>query len=139
MTMAAKRNQEPRDPKKQAALEALLESSTLTEAAEKAGISRKTLYTYIRHDWDFSRAYKDMQDQSAIRAMESAQAARERASSVILSLMEDEKQPAAIRLKAAQAILEEGSKRGDQIREIAKSYCSSNAPGYPFDPAEIGM
>ena len=132
--MAAKRNQEPRDPKKQAALEALLESSTLTEAAEKAGISRKTLYTYIRHDWDFSRAYKDMQDQSAIRAMESAQAARERASSVILSIMEDEKQPAAIRLKAAQAILEEGSKRGDQIMEIAKGYCASNAPTFPFDP-----
>ena len=58
--MAAKRNQEPRDQKKQAALEALMQSSTLTEAAEKAGISRKTLYSYIRHDFEFSHAYKDM-------------------------------------------------------------------------------
>ena len=136
--MAAKRNQEPRDQKKQAALEALMQSSTLTEAAEKAGISRKTLYSYIRHDFEFSHAYKDMQDQSAIRAMEAAQAARERASSVIVALMEDEKQPGAIRLKAAQAILEESIKRGDQIREIAKGYCAGNS-GFAFDPAEIGL
>lgn len=39
--MAAKKNQGPRDPKQQAALEALLQISILTEAAEKAGISRK--------------------------------------------------------------------------------------------------
>lgn len=51
--MAAKRNQEPRDPKKQAALEALLESSTLTEAAEKAGISRKTLYIWQKSGCNF--------------------------------------------------------------------------------------
>lgn len=139
MTMAAKKNQGPRDPKQQAALEALLQTSTLTEAAEKAGISRKTLYSYIRHDWDFAKAYSEMQDRAAIQAMESAQAARDRASSVIISLMEDEKQPAAIRLKAAQAILEEGTRRGDQIKELAKEYCRMTAPSFPFDPAEIGM
>lgn len=130
--MAAKRNQEPRDLKKQAALEALMECSTLTEAAEKAGISRKTLYSYIRHDRDFSWAYSDLQDQATIRAMESAQAMRERASSVILALMEDEKQPPAIRLKAAQALLEEDAKQGERAAKIATSYCKRNAP--MFDP-----
>lgn len=39
-----------KDLKKDRALTALLESNTLTEAAEKAGISRKTLYNYIRND-----------------------------------------------------------------------------------------
>ena len=112
-----------------------MECSTLTEAAERAGISRKTLYSYIRHDHDFSVAYSDLQDQATIRAMESAQAMRERASGVILSLMEDEKQPPAIRLKAAQAILEESTKQGARTSEIATSYCKRNAP--MFDPESL--
>lgn len=114
-------------------------SDTLTEAAQKAQISRKTLYNYIRHDYEFSRAYKSLQEQAEIRAAEIMEEQGQQAAGVIMALMTDEKQPAAIRLKAAQAILEEGTRRGDQIKELAKEYCRMTAPSFPFDPAEIGM
>lgn len=46
--------------KKTAALVALADSKTLSEAAGKAGISPRTLYTYIHDDLEFSKAYRNI-------------------------------------------------------------------------------
>ncbi len=116
------------DQKKAAALAALLESNTLTEAAEKAGISRKTLYTYIREDFEFSKAYKSLREQEAISALERMEQQRERASGVLLSIMNDEEQPGMVRLKAAQAIMEAGDKQRSIVASIAEENVSKNAP-----------
>ena len=116
------------DQKKAAALAALLESSTLTEAAEKAGISRKTLYTYIREDFEFSKAYKSLREHEAISALERMEQQRERASGVLLSIMDDEEQPGMVRLKAAQAIMEAAAKQSSIAASIAAENVSKNAP-----------
>ena len=116
------------DQKKAAALAALLESSTLTEAAEKANISRKTLYSYIREDFEFSKAYKSLREQEALSALERIEQQRERASGVILSIMEDEEQPGMVRLKAAQAIMEAAEKQISIASCIAAENVQKNAP-----------
>lgn len=116
------------EQKKAAALNALAESSTLTEAAEKAGISRKTLYSYIRYDFDFSRAYKSLLEEAAIQALENMADQRERASKTLLSIMEDEKQPGMVRLKAAQAILSTISDQAAIVDSVAASNVSKNTP-----------
>lgn len=120
------------EQKKAAALEALMQSSTLTEAAQKAGISRKTLYSYIRDDHAFSLAYKSLQEEASIRALEALEEQRERASSVVLSIMEDEKQPAAVRLKAALSILNAGAKQREDVYGIAAAHASDNQFGHFF-------
>ena len=112
------------ESKKAQALAALLESSTLTEAAEKAQISRKTLYMYMKIDTEFSKAYKAAQDQLILEQMESLTRDRERARTVILAIMEDEEQPAAIRLKAAQSIF--AIAEAQQRRSIAITDANAN-------------
>ena len=123
--------------KKAAALAALAESSTLTEAAEKAGISRRTLYGYIREDIDFSVAYKTMQEQAALRACEAAAARRAHASGVVESIMDDETQPGAVRLRAALSIIDKADKLEAEVLSIADSHVKANREIWsnPFAPA----
>lgn len=118
-----------KDQTKTRALAALLDSSTLTEAAEKAEISRKTLYNYMREDKGFARAYQAAQEQIALEQMDALATNRDRARAVILSLMEDVKQPAAIRLKAAQSILEAAANQ----QKITASIAKANATKNPLD------
>lgn len=100
-----------KDLNKDRALTALLESNTLTEAAEKAGISRKTLYNYIRNDPAFGLAYRTARDQIAIEQMEALNNGTQRATRLLLDLMDDAEQPASLRMKAAQTILSAATKQ----------------------------
>jgi len=103
---------------KQKALNALLDSSTLTEAAKKAGIDRKTMYNLIHTNIDFSRAYEAAQAQLALEQLDGISEARNQARDVITGIMQDVKQPAAVRLKAAQSvytIAEAQQKRAEAI------------------------
>lgn len=105
------------------ALAALIESSTLTEAAEKAQISRKTLYGYIRNDPEFGEAYRAARDQITLEQLDTLNDAKGRATTLLLELMDDTEQAASIRLKAAQAILSAATKQhetSDKVN-IAKS------------------
>lgn len=122
--------------KKTAALAALAESSTLTEAAEKAGISRRTLYGYIREDIEFSTAYKSMQEQATLRACEAAAARRAHASGVVEAIMDDETQPGAVRLKAALSIIDKADKLEAEVLSIADSHVKANRElwNIPFAP-----
>lgn len=114
------------EQKKQAALEALLESSTLTEAAEKAGIDRRTLYNYLHNDIDFARAYDEIRDRQAIAFMDDLNNRRQRAHAVIMDLLEDAEQPAAIRLKAAQTILTAAAEQDKTVAGIVSANISAN-------------
>ena len=121
------------DLKKAAALAALAESSTLTEAAEKAGISRRTLYGYIREDISFSVAYKSMQEQATLRAYEAAAARRAHALEVVEAVMDDEEQPGAVRLKAALSIIDKADKLEAEVLDLAGTHVKAK-PGVNFDP-----
>lgn len=114
------------DLKKQAALAALAESSTLTEAAEKAGISRRTLYGYIREDIDFSVAYKSLQEQATLRAYDAAAERRAHASEVVESIMDDEMQPGAVRLKAALSIIDKADNLEAEVFNLASTHVRAN-------------
>ncbi len=93
------------EQRRDAALMALLDSNSLTEAAEKAGISRRTMYEYLHNDGDFARTYQETRTRQTIAFMDSLTERRDHALEVIANMMDDEEQPPAIRLKAAQAIL----------------------------------
>lgn len=91
---------------KERALAALLDSSTLTAAATAAGLDRKTLYNYLREDSKFAYEYKRQRQLRAIERAEQAAGEREAALQAIRSIMNDVEQPAAIRLKAAEKLLD---------------------------------
>ena len=124
------------DLKKQKALAALAESSTLTEAAEKAGISRRTLYGYIRKDIDFSVAYKSLQEQALINTYEAATDRRAHAIEVLESIMDDPEQPVALRLRAALAVIDKTNKLEAEVLTLAKSHVTANHNPFddPFSP-----
>lgn len=106
------------EQRKARALEALLTSATYTEAAEKAGISRKTLYNYIRQDTEFGEAYKETRDQAIIALMDMLNAGKERATRLLLEIMDDADQPAGLRMRAAQAILSAAEKQQELAQRI---------------------
>ena len=104
---------------KERALAALVDSPTLTAAATACGLDRRTLYNYLRNDSDFATAY---QRQRQLRAIEQAeQAAGERAAALnaIRDIMNDEEQPSAIRLKAAEKLLDVANVGFNAQRSIA--------------------
>lgn len=120
-----------KDANKAKALAALLDSSTLTEAAEKAGLNRQTLYRYMRDDPDFSRAYKEAQERIALEQAETITEERRRAKDTIFSIMEDRAQPAAVRLKAAQSVLEATEAQETRQRSIINANLQRHSN--PFD------
>lgn len=112
---------------KQKALAALLQSKTFTEAAEKAGIERRTLYNYLHEDenfaWEFRR---QMQMQSIVMADEALQE-KQKAVETLREIMNNENENGMIRLKAAERIIsiaEEAQKQRKSIaEEITASHC----------------
>lgn len=121
-----------KDQTKARALAALLDSRTLTEAAEKAGITRKTLYSYIRDDLDFATAYKAAQEQMQLERMEAVADDRQRAKDAIIAIMEDEGQPGAVRLKAAVSLLQAADAEREKGATIAAQNVTRNTKD-PFD------
>ena len=120
------------DQKKQAALEALMDSNSLTEAAEKAGIARRTLYNYLRNDIDFARAYDEIRDRQAVAFMDDLTDRRQRAHAVIMEIMEDAEQSAIVRLKAAQAILTAAAEQEKTVAGITRGNISANKDMWDF-------
>lgn len=116
------------EPKKAAALAALMECNTLSAAAERAGISRKTLYNYIREDYDFARAYKALQEEAATSALERLEDQEAGALEVVRSILQDEKQAAAVRLKAAHELLSAAARQRETVAAITAANVSSNEP-----------
>lgn len=120
------------DKRKQDALNALMTSSSLTEAAGKAGIDRRTLYNYIHNDLEFARIYRENISQQAIDRAEELSDRRERASRVIMTIMEDEEQPPMVRLKAAQTILATAAEQDRVLDALSTENISANKDGWDF-------
>ena len=114
---------------KQNALDALLDSNTLKEAAEKAGISRKTLYNYMRTDTDFARAYKEARERLTLERLDAAEKERKQAKDTILAIMNDTEQSSAVRLRAAQLIID----AGQTIEKAANTIMEENVSRGTFD------
>ena len=83
---------------------ALLECNTLTEAADKAGISRKTLYNYMKTDPTFAAEYKEAQERLALEEMGTIAKDRAEARAVIVEIMNNSELSPVVRLKAAASL-----------------------------------
>jgi len=83
---------------------ALLECNTLTEAADKAGISRKTLYNYMKTDPTFAAEYKEAQERLALEEMGTVAKDRAEARAVIVEIMNNSELSPVVRLKAAASL-----------------------------------
>lgn len=100
-------------PAKERALAALLIHSSKAEAAEAAGISPRTLRTYLS-DGEFQKAYKEAFSGLVSEATRQAQRSLSPAISTLREIIEDEEQPATARISAARSLLEYGLKLTEQ-------------------------
>lgn len=110
---------------KSKALEALVDSKTITEAASKAGISRRALYDYLENDAGFARSFQAMQEQRVLDRLDGVEADRQKALKTVFALMNDSSQPGAVRLRAAQMILEMGEAVEQAARIVAKDHLNA--------------
>ena len=93
---------------KDRALQALTENPTIAAAARAADLSRQQLYTYLR-DRDFCEALKRQRKAQAIERAEQLSAAREAAIGTLTGMMKDKDVPAAARIMAAKAVLQQAA------------------------------
>ena len=86
------------------AMRALAENDSLTAAAKAVGLSRPTIYTYLR-----DKSFRErLQQQRAVMAVQRAEAladARAAAIQAITDVMNDESAPPTARIMAAKAVL----------------------------------
>lgn len=94
------------DLNKERALDALLTERTFSAAADKAGISRRTLYSFLHEDLEFAREYRARVRLLGIERAEREMLDRDAALDAIREIMGDSKAPAAVRLKAAERLLD---------------------------------
>lgn len=91
--------------KKDQAIIALLTEPTITTAAEKAGITPRTLYKWLKLP-EFRSAYMAAKREAVTVAIARLQQAATEAVEALRSIMNDPKKPASARVSAARAILE---------------------------------
>jgi hypothetical protein len=92
--------------KRNVALAALIESSSITEAAETAGITRKTLYSYLNNDTSFVTAYRNMKREQLRVTANKVQSAADKALDFAAGLLDDDEAPPQVKLAAAGKIFE---------------------------------
>lgn len=91
------------------ALEALAAAGTITEATELAGVSRKTIYSYMNADTEFIAAYRDMKRGQVRDIAEPINQGAEKAAAFIAGLLDDKEAPVSVKLSAAVKLLEIGA------------------------------
>lgn len=94
-------------PNKQRALQALLTQPTKKAAAAAAGITDRTLSTYLS-DPEFQQAYKRAFSELVTDATRQAQQALSPAISALRDIVEDSEEAASSRIAAARSLLEYG-------------------------------
>jgi transposase-like protein len=100
--------------KQRQAIPALLASGTVTAAAEAAGISRETLYRWLRTDAQFRAELHAAEALALAETTRRLVALSGHALTTITGVMLDATEPGAIRLRAADVILQ----RLLQLREL---------------------
>lgn len=91
--------------KKDQAIIALLTEPTITTAAEKAGITPRTLYKWLQTS-EFKAAYREAKREAYTVAITRLQQAAAEAVEALRAIMNDPDKPSSARVSAARAILE---------------------------------
>lgn len=118
---------------KEKALTALLDARTFSEAATAAGLSRRTLFNYLHCDSDFASAYREQLELRRIEAAEQAAADMADAIRAVMDLMNDPMQPGAVRLKAAQTLIERAERGFEVESSVAYRAVETHRSAFDFD------
>ena len=81
-------------------------SSTLQDAADKAGVATRSIYTWLREDPAFRTAYKDMRSSSLQAVADQTAANVLEAINTLKEIMTDKEERAGARITAARVLLE---------------------------------
>jgi hypothetical protein len=104
------------EPKKEAAIIALLSSRNIEEAAQAAGVDSRTIYRWLKEpafDAEYRTAKRTAYGQALARLHQMATAAV----STIAKIMVDQGTPASVRLRAADSVLAHVEK-GIELQDI---------------------
>ena len=96
-------------PTQEHVLALLSAGSTLTAAAESAGIHRNTIGNWRRTSWHFRQALMGANYEKALFWQEQAEQLAASAIATIRAILDDPAAPAGVRLKAALAILDKAA------------------------------
>lgn len=96
-------------PTKEKALAALLSCSSKEKAAQKAGVTSRTLRNYLNDD-DFRRAYQQAFGELVDDATRQAQKSLSPALGTLQEIAKNPEAPVSARIQAARALLEYGIK-----------------------------
>jgi hypothetical protein len=97
----------PLSPKQEQALLALLNETSITKAAEHAGVGERTLYRWLEEP-AFRRQYKEARRTAFDQAIGLTQRCAAGAVQTLAKVMADPKSPASARVAAAAALLRFG-------------------------------
>lgn len=92
--------------RKQRALQALLTTNSIKQAAVKAELSERTLYGYLHDDAEFIQQYTDAKSALVDEAAEMLKRNIAPAVETLRQLLDDEKTPAGVRVQACRGILD---------------------------------
>lgn len=95
--------------KQEAAIIALLTKRNIEEAAQAAGISLSTLLRWLKVP-EFKEAYRDARRQVFRQSIARLQQATTAAAATLVKIMVDSNAPAAVRVRAADSVLNHATK-----------------------------
>ena|SRR5437763_498278 len=101
---------------REAAIAALLTQRNTEEAAKAAGIGLNTLLRWLK-DQEFNRQYREARRAAFLQATARLQQAASAAATTLLKVMVDPGSPPAVRVRAANNILEHAA-RGIEVEDI---------------------
>lgn len=102
----------------EAMISALIQFGTVREAAEAIGCKPKTIYNRMNNDDEFIEDYNSAKKDITRKAVASFNNKINLAIEEIFSIMQDKNVNAAIRLQAAQTILNSGNKFAERLEKM---------------------
>lgn len=103
---------------------ALLQHGSMKKAADAAGVSVRTIYDRFRSDNEFRGMYSEAKTEIFRKALIEVNNHLSGAISNVADIMSDKKNNAAVRLQAAQTIINNVHKLGEHLKEC-ESYTRS--------------
>jgi len=84
----------------------LLQSPTIAEASQRAGVSERTIYKWLSDDKAFNEKYREARKQALKTAIASLQNKANEAVAVLSEVMNDKDAPPSTRVSSARAVLD---------------------------------
>ena len=114
---------------------ALLQSGTIAQAAELTGIGQRTIYDRMG-DRDFRAAYNAAKSDIVRTATLTMNRKLSAAVDVIMGIMEDKDNAAAVRLQAAKMLIDNAARFGDRLAQIENTASDYAKSPLNFDPSK---